>query len=127
MTISLRHTMALLGMVAAAACTDVPPATGVAAPLPGETRVATSALLANDVANSIMFFDMLQDSACENRRLVDTRIVAEDEAYVFRNGRLVEGKWSEVWTLDRCGAPARHRLDFEADGRGGTVFEISPV
>jgi hypothetical protein len=72
-------------------------------------------------------FDSLQDTSCQSRRLVDTRIVEEDEAYVFRNGRLVDGKWSETWTLDRCGKNVDIRLDFEADGRGGTTFGVSLV
>ncbi|MDU8943964.1 hypothetical protein [Ovoidimarina sediminis] len=121
----MRAPAALLALLALTACTGAPHATG--APLPGETRVATSAILANDVASSIMFFDALQDTTCDSRRVVDTRIVAEDEVYMFREGRLVQGKWSEVWTLDRCGKTARHRLDFEADGRGGTTFGISVV
>jgi hypothetical protein len=106
---------------------EVPPATGRTADMPGETRTATSAVLASDVLQSVMFFDSLQDASCQSRRLIDTRIVKEDKAYVFQNGRLVDGKWSEVWTLDRCGKAVEVRLDFEADGRGGTTFGVSMV
>lgn len=110
-----------------AACMEVPPATGRTTDMPGETRTATSAVLASDVLQSVIFFDSLQDTSCQSRRLIDTRIVKEDEAYVFQNGRLVDGKWTEIWTLDRCGKKAEVRLDFEADGRGGTSFGVSMV
>ena len=43
------------------------------------------------------------------------------------NGRVIDGSWSEVWTLDSCGTSVDYEIDFTADGRGGTFFGVSMV
>ncbi len=65
-------------------------------------------------------------ASCNNTKLVDTRVTAVHEKVVFTSKRkLKQGRWSEIWTFDKCGKKVRVRADFKADGKGTADGEFS--
>lgn len=44
---------------------------------------------------------------------------------VIRNGILLDGKWTERWTVDQCGTLMEYRVQFFPDGTGGMFSAVS--
>ncbi|SHL81312.1 hypothetical protein SAMN05444414_1462 [Roseovarius marisflavi] len=58
-------------------------------------------------------------ASCKTAKLIDTKVTKVVENVIFTSKRrLKQGRWSEVWTFDKCGKKVRVRGDFQADGRG---------
>jgi hypothetical protein len=65
-------------------------------------------------------------ASCDTVQLIDTRVTAVQQKVVFTKGRkLKQGRWSEIWTFDKCGKKIRVRADFKADGRGTADGDFS--
>jgi hypothetical protein len=80
---------------------------------PGET-LADSMLSVNAI-QAIYRLDDLQGARCEMRRFVDTGIVGAVSGSPPAPG----SRWTERWTMDRCGTRVRFLVDF-APAAGGT-------
>jgi hypothetical protein len=94
--------------------------------LPGET-LAGSALQSDTWNHIVMLDDALEASDCSVREVVDTQVIAYPSGAFVRGGALLDGGWIEEWTLDRCGEPVVYRVDYIADGRGGTMIRPNLV
>lgn len=58
-------------------------------------------------------------ASCKTAKLIGTKVTAVKENVVFTSDRkLKQGRWSEIWTFDKCGKIIRVRADFKADGKG---------
>lgn len=58
-------------------------------------------------------------ASCKTAELIDTKVIAVKEKVVFTSKRkLKQGRWSEIWTFDKCGKIVRVLADFKADGKG---------
>ena len=79
---------------------------------PGET-LADSAL-AVEAIQAIYRADDLQGTRCEMRRFVDTAIVGA----VSGSPPAAGARWTERWTMDRCGTRVRFLVEFAPDAAG---------
>ena len=65
---------------------------------------------------------------CQTAKLTDTKVIEVQQQVIFDSRkRLKQGRWSEVWTFDKCGRKVRVRADFKADGRGFADGEFNPM
>lgn len=95
--------------------------------VPGNSYTKFSPALAIqswEMAATVAFIQ--RPASCNNTKLVDTRVTAVHEKVVFTSKRkLRQGRWSEIWTFDKCGKRVRVRADFKADGKGTADGEFS--
>ena len=95
-----------------------------AAPLPGHTLVS-DATLQHDVTTYIMAIEQVLAARCKKPRIVDTRITRPPKTLAEERGTgLAHAKWTERWTIDRCGKKIPYTIDFDMRGSAGTVFNI---
>ncbi len=65
-------------------------------------------------------------ASCKTAKLIDTKVMAVQQKVVFTSARkLKQGRWSEVWTFDKCGKKIRVQAEFKADGRGTADGDFS--
>ena len=81
---------------------------------PGET-LADSAL-AVEAIQAIYRTDDRQGTRCEMRRFVDTDVVGA----VSGSPPAAGSRWTERWTMDRCGTRVRFLVEFAPVAAGGT-------
>ncbi len=79
-----------------------------------------SGLLINKTQTQILRHDDQVDTACLERRFADVVLVGQPA--VADAGKVVERKWQEQWTLDRCGREVGYRVFFTDLGDGGAHF-----
>lgn len=78
---------------------------------PGETKM--NQFRAQDGATtwqSVVWTDKQKHPGCEVYTLLDTKLLSYDEPIVFENNQATKGKFSEVWTYDRCGIRVEQRI-----------------
>ena len=96
------------------------PAT-LAGRLPGETITNSKGTnLQPSVYNQILAFERQLAPGCNHPHIVQTAIEGEPRRLGLRITR-----WSERWTIDRCGARAVYFIHFDFRGSVGT-FKIEP-
>jgi len=83
--------------------------------VPGESTA--DAALATDVTRFIVTYDKASVPGCDQRKIVDTKVL---ELWPNRHPRL------ERWTLDRCGTAIDYLVLFSPNGEGGTNFAVRP-
>ena len=66
-------------------------------------------------------FEAGPEARCRTRKVVATEVVAPLEDAQVEGDRAVSGKWSELWTLDRCGMRVGYLIRFTTT-RNGTSF-----
>jgi hypothetical protein len=94
--------------------------------VPGETLAGSG--LQEDTWNLIVrVHDANEAANCNVRKVVDTRVVEYPSGAFVRQGPLLEGGWVEDWALDRCGERVVYRVNYIADGHGGTFVSASLV
>ena len=89
---------------------------------PGQT-VATS-LLYRDTWNMIMLLEKTSGKGCQNPKVVNTEITEFPKDFVLEGDIFMKGRTVERWTLDRCGESVPYRVEYTADGKGGTYFNV---
>ena len=82
-------------------------------PVPGESTVDQA--LATDVIRYILTVDSTTAKQCDQRRIVNTKIL---ELWPDGHPRL------ERWTLDRCGVAVNYLVIFVPKPQGGTDFAV---
>lgn len=87
--------------------------------VPGET-LADSGLQSDTWMLLVEVLDKGAAPDCDQREVVDTRVLEHPAGASVRDGPLLQGGWVEEWTLDRCGEQVAYRVEYVADGRGGT-------
>lgn len=104
-------------------------ATTVKEAMPGASYTKYSPALALQAWQIAATVAHLQEPrTCKTAKLVDTKVVAVQEQVVFTaRGKLQKGRWSEIWTFDKCGRTVRVRADFKADGKGTADGEFKPI
>lgn len=65
------------------------------------------------------------DVTCQARKVINTEVLQPLEGGAVQDGRPIEGKWTERWTLDRCGKPIRYVVRFSTTPKG-TTFTAEP-
>jgi len=95
--------------------------------LPGGSYTKYSPALAVQSWEMAATVAYIQEPAyCDTVQLIDTRVTAVQQKVVFTKGRkLKQGRWSEIWTFDKCGKKIRVRADFKADGSGTADGDFS--
>lgn len=59
--------------------------------------------------------------------VIDTRLETPQNAQLTKMfGVVLDGRWSEVWTMSICGRELDLQVAFRADGRGGAAFQAKP-
>ena len=91
-------------------------------PAPGQT-VATPQLY-QDTWNMIMMFEKTSGKGCQNPKVVNTEIMELPKDFVLEGNIFMKGRVLERWTLDRCGESVPYRVEYTADGKGGTYFHV---
>lgn len=70
-------------------------------------------------------FEAGPEARCRTRKVVATEVLTPVEDGRVENGRPVAGRWTERWTVERCGAPVGYVIRFTTHG-GGTTFVAEP-
>jgi hypothetical protein len=63
------------------------------------------------------------EATCQARKVIDTEMLQPLEDAAVQDGRPISGRWTERWTLDRCGKPVRYVLRFSTTQKG-TTFKV---
>ncbi len=100
--------------------------------LPGETLAWPS--LQSDALPKIALTSLqavrLNDPECipsSRDGVIDTRFENPQNAQLTKMfGVVLNGRWSEVWTMSICGRELDLQVAFRADGRGGAAFQAKP-
>ena len=96
-----------------------------AAPLPGQTLVSDPTLQ-KDVTSDLFVAETALAGKCKSSRIVDTKITRPPKTLATERGTgLAVAKWTERWTIDRCGKKVFYTLHFDMRGSAGTMFEIN--
>lgn len=90
--------------------------------IPGETLGNPE--LQRDTWRSLELMDRAAAPECQTRQVIDTELVTPTVGARYVNGVLMEGRWVERWIVDRCGASVPYKVEFTADGKGGTFMKI---
>lgn len=90
--------------------------------MPGQFQASPRLQL--DTWEMILALDSGADIACKDRKVVNTEVIEQPTGVRIKWGRMVKGRWVERWTVDRCGTRVAYRVEYTADGRGGTFFNI---
>ena len=95
--------------------------------LPGKSYTKHSPALAVqswEMAATVAFTQ--KPASCETAKPVDTKVTAADEkvAFTAKSRKLKQGRWSEIWTFEKCGKIVRVQADFKADGKGTADAEF---
>jgi len=99
-------------------------AAGLPADRPAVAFLGTShadAVLQADTARSLLL--LLDARGCSTIRTI-TRRVIDDRPQNVSGGRRW---WKEGWSAAGCGRTFAYTVLFQGDGRGGTVFRLSPL
>lgn len=91
---------------------------------PGQT-VATPVLY-RDTWNTIMLLEKASGKGCQNPQVVNTEITEPPKDVVLEGNIFMKGRSVERWTLDRCGESVPYRVEYNADGKGGTYINVRP-
>lgn len=99
------------------------PLVGCAVRLAGQTIADTT--LQADTLRAVILKDIADsrqegDEGCQSRKVVNTEVVEP----LVTGGAQFRGKWSEQWTLDRCGKRVYYSIEFTT-GQAGTFFQVS--
>lgn len=96
-----------------------------AGPLPGKTLVSDPTLQ-KDVTSDLFVAETALAGKCKSSRLLDTKITRPPKTLgVERGTGLAVAKWTERWTIDRCGKKVFYTIHFDMHGSAGTMFEIN--
>ena len=99
-------------------------ATTGGAKFPG--RSLASSRLQNDTMETIKVMESLGGKSCTQRKVIGTEVIERGIDPKYDGDRLVEGKWTERWTVDRCGKVVRYRVMYSINQMGGQVINLSP-
>ena len=94
--------------------------------VPGDTRA--DRVLQRDTLAFLAQRDLAEagpGARCRSRKVVATEVLTPVEDARVENGRPVAGRWTERWTVERCGAPVGYVIRFTTHG-GGTTFVAEP-
>ena len=118
-------------LIFAVACAFAAPlwAASIEEAMPGTSYTKYSPALALQAWQLAAMVAHLQEpKSCKTAKLIDTKVIAVKEQVVFTaKRRLEKGRWSEIWTFDKCGKKIRVRANFKADGRGTADGEFKAV
>jgi hypothetical protein len=91
-------------------------------PVPGTTRAEIALQL--DTLLHLLAWEQAVLGGCREVEVVDTGYLRAPEPIRFdQEGRMVVGRWDELWTVEGCGNTTSFLLIFRADGEGGTLIE----
>ena len=95
--------------------------------LPGNTKYSPAlAVQSWEMAATIAHIQ--RPASCPTAKLINTKVTAVQQKVVFTKARkLKQGRWSEIWTFDKCGKRIRVRANFKADGKGTADGEFAVV
>jgi hypothetical protein len=94
------------------------------APLPGQTLVSDGTLQ-KDVTSDLFTAEKALAGSCKKSRVVDTRITRRPKSLAQERGTgLAVARWTERWTIDRCGTKVFYTIHFDMRGSAGTIFNI---
>lgn len=90
--------------------------------IPGQTLADPG--LRRDTVRTILENEKVVAPDCTSPKVVNTAIVEQPSNMVVKDGRAVQGGWSESWMIDRCGTQVAYGVSYTADPNGGTFIAI---
>ncbi len=63
---------------------------------------------------------------CQDRTVVNTEVIEQPQDVRLEGKRLLQGRWTERWTLNRCGSLILYRVAYVADGKAGISYDVIP-
>jgi len=94
---------------------------------PGNTNASLQLLhdagLAAKMAASIKLESQPNGKKCDEILLIGTELT-EPPHDVTRDGKIIQGAWSEEWTMNGCGSVVTVSADFVPNDQGGTSFNF---
>jgi len=63
--------------------------------------------------------------SCKKVKLIDTKVINVEKELVYSGSFLMEGRWTEIWTFNKCGTKVKVRVVFSADGKGTADVNFS--
>ena len=85
-----------------------------------------SPLLQSKAQIRIFAVDDAADVSCKSRKFVDVDVVTQPTV-VQLAPKVLQKKWQEHWTVERCGEPIGYRMFFTDLGDGGAYFSYRPM
>jgi hypothetical protein len=90
----------------------------------------SSPMLQRDTLSQLIVTDKIAAGAaqvkCQDRTVVNTEVIEQPQDVRREGKRLLQGRWTERWTLDRCGSLVLYRVAYSADGKSGISYEVTP-
>jgi hypothetical protein len=91
--------------------------------IPGDTIVTPE--LRDETLRAMQKNENTQAPNCLLRKITDTKVTVRPSKIRIENDVLLEGKWTELWTLDRCGKTIVYKHHYAADGKGATSIKTT--
>ncbi len=63
--------------------------------------------------------------SCKKAKLIDTKVIGLEEELVYSGKFLMEGRWTEIWTFNKCGTEVKVRVVISANGKGTADAVVS--
>lgn len=96
-------------------------------PVPGQT-IANGPLQLNTLVNVALQAEPGIPTGCQDIRVTNTADVQIVKPLVFNDQqRVVDGEWTERWTVTACGAISHYQVRYIADGSGEIMNSVRPA
>ena len=96
--------------------------------LPGHSL--SSPLLQRDTLSYLLVTDKIAarttQAKCQDRTVVNTEVIEQPQDVRLEGKRLLQGRWAERWTLNRCGTLILYRVAYTADEKAGISYDVTP-
>jgi hypothetical protein len=77
-----------------------------------------------------LFTDVISTNAahekCQDRTLTKMEVLERPQNVRMDGRKLVQGQWTERWTLNRCGKLVAYRVTYIAEEKTGISYEVKP-
>jgi len=91
-------------------------------------RSLGSATLQRDTLSHILFTDVISTNAahekCQDRTLIKMEVLERPQNVRMDGRKLVQGHWTERWTLNRCGKLVAYRVTYLAEEKTGISYDV---
>ena len=91
---------------------------------PGQSLA--SARLQSGTLETIKFRESFAANGCAKVEVVGTEVTGESIPPRYDGDQLTDGRWTERWTVDRCGKTVRYRVGYSINRTGAVVIDLSP-
>jgi hypothetical protein len=87
-------------------------------------------MLQRDTLSYLIVTDKIASGAaqakCQDRTVVNTEVIEQPRDVRLEGKRLLQGRWTERWTLNRCGSLIPYRVAYVANEKTGISYDVTP-